>query len=197
MKFFETSKQYSLKKSIYINLRWIGIIGQLISINADNWFYKDKACIIGDAAHAIVPFYGQGMNASFEDCIKICEIIDQENNWQSIFESFNNKRKKDADAISELALKNYHIMKNDVLEEDYIKKHALGFELYNMFPNYFIPEYIMVSFTNTPYSIVKKRSYIQNAILDEILSYKGLPEKEVLDKIVKRNLKKITDEKNS
>ena len=171
--------------------------GKLISVNADNWFYKDKACIIGDAAHAIVPFYGQGMNASFEDCVKICEIIDQEDNWGSVFESFNNNRKKDADAISELALKNYNTMRNDVLEEEYIKKYTLGFELYDMFPDYFMPEYIMVSFTNIPYNIIKKRSYIQNTILDEIISYGKLPKKEILEKIVKRNLKKLSDEKNS
>ena len=171
--------------------------GKLISVNADNWFYKDKACIIGDAAHAIVPFYGQGMNASFEDCVKICEIINEQANWESIFTTFNNKRKKDADAISELALRNYHIMKNDVLEDKYIKKHSLGFKLYNMFPDYFIPEYIMVSFTNIPYNTIKKRAYIQDVILDKVLSYGEIPEKEILGEIIKSNLIKLNDEENS
>ena len=64
-------------------------LGNLISLDARNWFHKDKACLIGDAAHAVVPFYGQGMNASFEDCVKICNIIDSNKNWESIFSTFN------------------------------------------------------------------------------------------------------------
>jgi len=73
----------------------------------------------------------------------------------------------------------------------------LGFELYDMLPDYFIPEYIMVSFTNIPYSIVKKRSSIQDIILDEILSYNKKPKKEILKKIVKQKMIKLEDEKNS
>ena len=172
-------------------------LGKLITTNADTWFYKNQACIIGDAAHAVVPFYGQGMNASFEDCSKICKIIDVENDWESVFKNFSQHRKKDTDAISELALKNYDTMKKDVLDKEYLKKHNLGFELYDMFPDYFIPEYIMVSFTNIPYDTVKKRSYIQDIILKEILSYKKFPKKEVLSRIIKKNLIKLKDEKNS
>ena len=88
-------------------------------------------------------------------------------------------------------------MKNDVLEQKYIKKHSLGFKLYNMFPDYFIPEYIMVSFTNIPYNTIKKRAYIQDVILDKILSYGEIPEKEILGKIIKSNLIKLNDEENS
>ena len=172
-------------------------IGNLISINVENWFHKDNACLIGDAAHAVVPFYGQGMNASFEDCSKICNIINEYNDWESIFSNFNNQRKKDADAISELALKNYDVMKKQVLDEKYLEKYNLGFKLYDMFPDYFIPEYVMVSFTNIPYSIVRDRSHIQDIILNKILSYEKIPKKEILEKIVKENLTKLEDEKNS
>ena len=73
----------------------------------------------------------------------------------------------------------------------------LGFELYNMFPEYFIPEYIMISFTNIPYSVAKKRSHIQDKILDEILAHKKTFEKETFEKIVKENLSKLEYEKNS
>ncbi|MAX10052.1 MAG: kynurenine 3-monooxygenase [Candidatus Marinimicrobia bacterium] len=172
-------------------------IGNLVSIDVKNWFYKNKACLIGDSAHAVVPFYGQGMNASFEDCAKICDIIDENKSWESIFSIFNNERKKDADALSELALKNYDVMKEHVLDEEYLKKYNLSLELYNTFPEYFIPEYVMVSFTNTPYSIVVKRSIIQDTILNKILSYKKIPEREILEKIVKERLIKLDDEKNS
>ena len=81
--------------------------------------------------------------------------------------------------------------------EEYLKKYDLGFELYNMFPDYFIPEYIMVSFTNIPYNTVKKRGYIQDIILKEILSYDKIPDKDVLGKIVKQKIIKLKDEKNS
>ena len=171
-------------------------LGNLISLDARNWFHKDKACLIGDAAHAVVPFYGQGMNASFEDCVKICNIIDSNKNWESIFSTFNKERKKDADAISDLALKNYDTMKKHVLDQTYLDKQKLGFQLYDMFPDYFIPEYIMVSFTNIPYSIVKYRSSIQDKILDTILSYDKMPEKEVLENLVKENLSRLDNEKN-
>jgi len=171
--------------------------GNLVSLDADNWFYKDKACIIGDAAHAIVPFYGQGMNASFEDCSEICKIIDNSNSWKSVFKIFNRQRKKDTDAISKLALQNYDVMKKKVLDEEYLKKNSLGFDLYTMFPDYFIPEYIMVSFTNTPYDVIAKRSYLQDIILNKILSYDKIPEKKILERLIKTKLIKLENEKNS
>lgn len=171
-------------------------LGNLISIDVKNWFYRDKACLIGDAAHAIVPFYGQGMNASFEDCSKICEIIDDNDDWESVFTMFDKKRKKDADAISELAFKNYDTMKKEVLDHNYIDKYKLGLELNKMFPNYFIPEYIMTSFTNIPYSIVKKRSKVQNMILDKILSYNKMPGEKKIETIIKKDLGKINYEEN-
>ena len=171
-------------------------LGNLISLDVHNWSYKDKACLIGDSAHAIVPFYGQGMNASFEDCVKICNIIDKNKNWESIFTIFNKKRKVETDAISDLALKNYDTMKKDVLDKKYLKKYKLGFQLYDMFPNYFIPEYIMVSFTNTPYNIVRDRSNIQDKILDTILSYDKIPKREILESIIKENLSNLNNEKN-
>ena len=91
----------------------------------------------------------------------------------------------------------YTCFENYIDEEEYFKKYTLGFELYNMFPDYFIPEYIMVSFTNIPYSTIKKRSYIQDMILKEILSYDKLPEKEMLARIIKQKITKLKDEKNS
>ena len=82
-------------------------------------------------------------------------------------------------------------MKSDVLDKNHIKKNNLGFKLYDMFPDYFIPEYIMVSFTNIPYSIVKNRSHIQNMILKKIISHKEIPKKDYLEKIIKENLTKL------
>ena len=171
-------------------------IGNLISVDVNNWTYNDKACLIGDAAHAIVPFYGQGMNASFEDCCILSEILNEQNSWESTFNTFYKRRKKDADAISELAFKNYDTMKKKVLDQSYIDKYKLGLELNDMFPNYFIPEYTMVSFTNIPFNKVLERNKIQDKILNKILSYDNIPKKEVLEDIVKKNMTKLNCEKD-
>ena len=144
-------------------------IGKLVTIDVDKWYYKDKGCLIGDAAHAIVPFYGQGMNASLEDCIKICDLIDTNKNWETIFSKFNQTRKLDSDAISNLALKNYITMRDTVLNQEHLLKNKISFKLMDIYPEYFIPEYTMVSFTNIPYSVVEKRSSIQDSILEHII----------------------------
>ena len=126
---------------------------------------------IGDAAHATVPFYGQGMNASFEDCFILSEIITSHAtlDWEEIFEEFYLARKKDADAILDLSLNNYRVMRSDVLDNIYVKKQNLSFMLNNDFPDYFIPLYTMVSFTGIPYSIADERGKLQDKILTELI----------------------------
>ena len=136
-----------------------------------DWFYNDKALVIGDAAHATVPFYGQGMNAAFEDCYILSKIINENKryDWYEIFDLFSKKRKIDADSILDLSLINYKVMRNDVLDEKFIKKQKLSFMLNEDFPNQFIPVYTMVSFTNIPYNTALIRSAIQDRILDNLL----------------------------
>tara|TARA_Y100000768_G_scaffold145899_1_gene108837 strand:- start:3173 stop:4504 length:1332 start_codon:yes stop_codon:yes gene_type:complete len=169
-------------------------LGRLITIDVDKWYYKDQACLIGDSAHAIVPFYGQGMNASLEDCVKLCELIDGDNNWESVFYKFNQTRKFDSDAISHLALKNYVTMRDSVLEKNHILKNELSLKLMDLYPNHFIPEYTMVSFTNIPYSIVEKRSQIQDTILDKIINKNYSIDQlknEYVQKLIKSKLSKL------
>ena len=145
--------------------------GKLVGLKVPTWSIEDKALIIGDAAHATVPFYGQGMNSAFEDCCILSDIINNENNsnWNQVFEKFNLKRKEDADAILALSLLNYKVMRNDVLDEKFINKQKLSFLLNKHFPNQFIPVYTMVSFTRIPYNIVLKRSKIQDDILSILI----------------------------
>ena len=170
--------------------------GKLIGLKAPNWNYKKKALIIGDAAHATVPFYGQGMNASFEDCYFLGTLIEgNKNNWNDVFEEFQSIRKKDADAILDLSLDNYKIMRNDVLDDLHIKKQKLSFLLNNDFPDYFIPLYTMVSFTTIPYSIALKRGKIEEIILDNLID-DNLTElenydKEKAEKLIRKYLSKI------
>ena len=173
--------------------------GQLIGLRVPRWNYKKKALIIGDAAHATVPFYGQGMNASFEDCHIFGGLINQRKDfdWHEIFQEFYEIRKKDADSILDLSLDNYKVMRNDVLDDSHIKKQKLSFLLNNDFPEYFIPLYTMVSFTTIPYSIALKRGNIQDRILSELIN--NLDEVENYDKakaekLITKHLTIISDD---
>jgi kynurenine 3-monooxygenase len=143
--------------------------GKLATIYAERWHYENF-CLIGDAAHAVVPFFGQGMNASFEDCEVLLDCIDECNgNWQAIFAAFSEKRKPDTDAIAQMALENYMEMRDMVVQPEYLARKKLTNQLYVKFRNRFIPRYNMVSFTSIPYSEVYKRGKIQQEIISQLM----------------------------
>ena len=145
--------------------------GRLLGLRSPKWNYEGQALSIGDAAHATVPFYGQGMNASFEDCYILSQVIGEKSNfdWEDIFNEFYNIRKEDADAILDLSLENYTVMRNDVLNKSHVDRQKLSFMLNNDYPDQFIPLYTMVSFTTIPYKQAHNRGKIQNKILDKLL----------------------------
>ncbi len=143
--------------------------GPLATIYADNWYYKNFY-LIGDAAHAVVPFFGQGMNASFEDCTVLMDYVDSgDDNWLDIFSSYNKMRKSDADAIAQMAIENYIEMRDSVAQSDYKAKREIANSLSIEFPDRFIPRYNMVSFTSIPYSEVYKRGKIQQEIISQLM----------------------------
>jgi kynurenine 3-monooxygenase len=143
--------------------------GPLATIYADNWYYKNFY-LIGDAAHAVVPFFGQGMNASFEDCTVLMDYVDSgDDNWPDIFSSYNKMRKSDADAIAQMAIENYIEMRDSVAQSDYKAKREIANSLSIEFPDRFIPRYNMVSFTSIPYSEVYKRGKIQQEIISQLM----------------------------
>lgn len=172
--------------------------GSLVGLKCPTWNYGGKALSIGDAAHATVPFYGQGMNSSFEDCYILSNIIDNSStfDWQEIFEEFYLKRKGDADSILDLSLDNYTVMRNDVLDESHMNRQRLSFLLNNDFPEQFIPLYTMVSFTTIPYSQAQKRGEIQEKILDKLLENNGVNienyDKQKADELINKQLTKIS-----
>ena len=144
-------------------------VGKLATIYADKWEYKNKFCLIGDAAHAIVPFFGQGMNASFEDCYLLMKCLDRlQGDWSNLFFQYNSERKPDTDAIAKMAIENYIEMRKSVTEKEFIGKKNIANELFLQFPNRFIPRYNMVSFTSIPYSEVYRRGNIQKNIISGI-----------------------------
>ena len=117
------------------------------TVKCSPWHYKGNTLLMGDSAHAIVPFYGQGMNASFEDVVVFDKVLDaHEGNWETIFSEFEKTRKKDTDAIADLAIDNFHEMKAHVSNPIFQDKRKIEMALENTFPNDYSSKYSLVTF---------------------------------------------------
>ncbi|WP_108867094.1 FAD-dependent oxidoreductase [Aquimarina aquimarini] len=124
--------------------------GALGTVKCAPWYYKGKTLLMGDAAHAIVPFYGQGMNASFEDVVVFDEILDQhQGDWETTFKAYQKIRKKDTDAIADLAIDNYYEMRDHVANPIFKEKRKIEMDLEKTFPNDYFSKYSMVTFNET------------------------------------------------
>ncbi len=144
--------------------------GNLASVYCNPWHFEDKAVLIGDAAHAVVPFFGQGMNASFQDCSVINDLIGNYNgDWNSVFEEFSSFQIPNGHAIADMAIENYLEMRDHVNDPKYIKRRNLELRLEKLFPDRFIPRYSMVSFHQIPYADVYKKGEKQFNIIDQLL----------------------------
>jgi kynurenine 3-monooxygenase len=143
--------------------------GNLGTIRCYPWNVGGKSLLLGDSAHAIVPFYGQGMNASFEDCRIFDELLEEHGtNWAKVFENYSEQRKINTDAIADLALENFHEMQDAVADPVFVKKRELETKLEHTFPDYF-SKYSLVTFREEiPYSEAKKRGNAQNELLMKI-----------------------------
>ncbi len=131
---------------------------------------RNNTILLGDAAHAIVPFYGQGMNSGFEDVrlfVDMAEHMDFA--WESILPAYSDKRKKDADAISELALHNFLEMRDHVGNPDFLRRKELEAKIQEQYPDDWLPLYSMVTFSDLPYSEALRLGKVQKQVLDECL----------------------------
>ena len=143
--------------------------GKLATVYADEWQYNNQYCLTGDAAHAIVPFFGQGMNASFEDCEILMKCLDKDQgSWETVYEKYSLVRKEDGHAIAKMAIENYIEMRDLVTRKEFIQQKKISNLLWEKFPDRFMPRYNMVSFTSIPYSEVYRRGTIQTQIIKEI-----------------------------
>ena len=155
--------------------------GDLASVYCKPWHFGDKALLIGDAAHAVVPFFGQGMNASFQDCSALAILMDQiEDEWTAIFNAFSSAQVENGHAIADMAIENYLEMRDHVNDTEYKKRRNVELKLERMFPGRFIPRYSMVSFHQIPYSEVYQRGRKQFKIIDDVL--KADPSGQSIDK---------------
>ena len=155
--------------------------GDLASVYCKPWHLGDKALLIGDAAHAVAPFFGQGMNASFQDCSTLAKLMDQnENDWETIFNAFSSTQVENGHAIADMALENYLEMRDHVNDPEYKKRRNMELKLERMFPGQFIPRYSMVSFHQIPYAEVYQRGEKQFKIISDVL--KADPSGQSIDK---------------
>jgi kynurenine 3-monooxygenase len=140
--------------------------GSLVTIRCAPWYYRDRVCLLGDAAHAVVPFYGQGMNAAFEDCIVLDECLDKfPNNRERAFAEYFERRKENADALADLAIGNFIEMRDKTASRTFRTKKKLDHLLEAALPGVYLPLYTMVTFTRIPYSAAARRARLQDRIL--------------------------------
>ncbi len=143
--------------------------GNLGTIKCFPWNVGGRALLLGDSAHAIVPFYGQGMNASFEDCRILNQLIGRHGtDWETVFDEFTTSRKPNADAIAQMAEENFYEMRDAVADATFQRKRELETKLEQTFPDYF-SKYSMVTFReDLPYSVAKQKGGAQDKLLMEI-----------------------------
>jgi len=142
---------------------------QLGTVHTSPWRIDGKVMLLGDAAHAIVPFHGQGMNAAFEDCTTFDELTDQHVTWDALFAELEQLRKPNAAAIAQMALENYIEMRDTVRDPKFARHKALALELERRFPDRFIPRYAMVMFhPEIPYAEALRRGAVQTEILERL-----------------------------
>ncbi len=140
--------------------------GSLVTIRCAPWHYQDKVALVGDAAHAVVPFYGQGMNAAFEDCVVFDECLAEfPNDRGRAFAEYARRRKENADALANLAVQNFIEMRDKTASPAFRAKKKLDHFLEGALPGIYLPLYTMVSFTNIPYAEAERRAQTQDTIV--------------------------------
>ena len=165
--------------------------GQLGTVHTTPWHVGGSVMLLGDAAHAIVPFHGQGMNAAFEDCSALDSLLDRHDDWEPLFTELARTRGPDTTAIAEMALENYTEMRDSVLDAGFVRRKAMAMELERRFPDRFIPRYSMVMFhPEIPYAEAQRRGAVQARILME-LDTAGVRDPALAEKLVKESLEPI------
>src|SRR5436189_1910790 len=140
--------------------------GSLVTIRCAPWFYENKVALVGDAAHTVVPFYGQGMNAAFEDCVVLDECLAEfPGDRQRAFAEYFARRKENADALADLAVQNFIEMRDKTASKTFRAKKKLDHALEAALPGIYLPLYTLVTFTPSPYSARQTRARLQDRIV--------------------------------
>ncbi len=144
-------------------------VGFLGTVSADAWAHRGMAALIGDSAHAMVPFHGQGMNCCFEDCVEFDACVGRHSSWEAAFADFFSRRKPNTDAIAAMSLDNYSEMRERVASPKFQLQQTLSLELERRHPRRFIPRYSMVMFHHEiPYETALRRGAVQAQLVAEL-----------------------------
>ena len=154
-------------------------------------WHHGKMAMMGDAAHATVPFYGQGMNGGFEDCTVMWRLMQKHNeNWPAVFEEYSRERKPDGDALQDLSLYNYHVMRDYVGDPSFLLRKKIEAKFSKLYPEKWLPLYSQVTFSNIRYSEALQNGKDQSKIMDEVMKMSDIEEKwdseEVINKILEQ-----------
>jgi kynurenine 3-monooxygenase len=141
--------------------------GTMGTLYLQRWHLDGRALLLGDAAHAMVPFHGQGMNCAFEDCVVLADMLDRHDDLADAFAAFEAQRKPDTEAIQQMALENYFEMRDKVDDPAFLLQRDLELALQARHPSRFVPHYSMVTFLRIPYSLALRRTVIQRHILED------------------------------
>jgi kynurenine 3-monooxygenase len=151
----------------------------LAIIRCGPWTHKDKAALIGDAAHAIVPFYGEGMNAGYEDCKVLNDLLNThgDDNWGTVLDAYNKARKPNGDAIADLSLRNFVEMRDLVADPRFILRKKIEGRLQQRHPDKWLPLYSQVKFSDIAYIDAWNEGLRHDRIMEQVLAMPGIEEK--------------------
>jgi kynurenine 3-monooxygenase len=143
--------------------------GSMVTVKCSPWHVDGRALLLGDAVHAIVPFFGQGLNCGFEDCTSLVELLDCHGPaWPRIFTEFEKERKINTDAIADMAIENFTEMRDRVADVQFLFRKKVELALEAKYPQLFVPKYAMVTFHRIPYSVALARGAVQDQMLSEL-----------------------------
>lgn len=150
----------------------------LVTVKCYPWTYQDKVALIGDACHAIVPFYGHGMNAGFEDITVLSQIMAQHgDDWNAIFREYEKSRKPNADAIAELSYRNFMEMRSQTADAGFLLRKKIEKRFSEKYPDKWLPLYSRVTFSYRPYAEALAIGDHQKAIMDQVMRMEDIEKK--------------------
>ena len=150
----------------------------MVTMKCYPWTYWDKVALVGDSAHAVVPFYGQGMNAGFEDIFELDEIIQEfGDDWEKIFDTYQRRRKPNADAIAELSYRNFVEMSSKTADANFLLQKKIEKHFSANHPEKWIPAYSRVTFSERPYAEALAAGDAQESIMKEVMKTPNIEKK--------------------
>ncbi len=170
--------------------------GSLVTVRTFPWTWKNRLMLIGDAAHAIVPFYGQGMNCGFEDCVELDRLMVEFNHdWDKVMPAYEAARKPNGDAVADLALANFIEMRDLVGKPEFLLRKKIEARFNEKHPEKWTPLYTMVTFSETPYSVALREGKRQERIMDRVMALPDIEKKWDSEEVEQLILSHLSEER--